>query len=103
MQEDKIPAVERRSGKGVRAVLTTATITFLAEAMDTINTAWNDANTTDEAFEDVKAEWKTFATDSYGDRTWIGVPFRSEDELRITLVRKGGRLSFDIREWYAPH
>ena len=102
MQEDP-GAVELRSGKGVRAGLNEATVTFLAEAMDAVNTAWTTAETPEEAFKLLQTEWNTFATDNYGDRTWTAMPFRSEDEFRVTVVLKGKRLNIDFREFFMPH
>lgn len=104
MDESAELAVEPlRSGKGVRIPLSSTAINFLREATTAIEVAWDSAETPKAAFELLKTQWGTFDTDGYGDRTWTGMPHKSEDEFRITVVLNKGRLAVDFREWFMPH
>jgi hypothetical protein len=103
MQEESIPAIALRSGKGIRLVMDTKTYVFFTEALGAFKEAWETCSTTGEAFECLRAKWGNYETDSYGDRTWIAIPYRSEDEIRVTVVFKNKRLGVDIREWFQPH
>jgi hypothetical protein len=100
MKDTAEGARDLRAGKGYRLPLTSGVIEFLKGAIEEIETAWDAGDTAQEVYN--LLPWEDTGSDQYGDRKWTSFQLR-EDEVRISVVLKNGRLSIDYREWYQSH
>lgn len=84
--------------------MTTDLTVFLAEKMEQIRTAWNDADEIKDFWDELDKLGFVKKIDGddekYGERKFVGFPARGGNEFRISLILKSGALSIDLREWW---
>jgi hypothetical protein len=102
MRQEISSGIDWKPGKyGIQVSLTSNLLTFVAEAVQLISKAWDEADNVQEFWTTLPFE-NSHWDEKYGGRKWVAMSIDATHEFRVTIAKKpNGRLVLDFKEWWS--